>query len=82
MIVASGKRRSTSDETASSRRSSAPEAATMTGSTTSGSERPARKSATVSMIGALKSMPVFAASVPMSSKTASSWARMKSSGTS
>ena len=29
-----------------------------------------------------KSIPVFAASTPMSSKTASSWARMKSGGSS
>ena len=35
----------------------------------------ARKSATVSMIGREKSMPVFAASTPMSEKTASSCAR-------
>ena len=34
------------------------------------------------MIVREKSIPVFAASTPMSSKTASSWARMKSGGSS
>ena len=41
-----------------------------------------RNSATVSMIAREKSIPVFAASTPMSSKTASSCARTKSGGTS
>ena len=36
---------------------------------------PRRKPATVSMIGREKSMPVLAASAPMSANTASSWAR-------
>src|SRR6266508_2118109 len=80
--VASGKSRSTSTETASSWRSFAPDAATITGSTTRGTRWPPRKSATVSMIGALKSIPVLAASTPMSSKRTSSWSRMKSRGAS
>ena len=58
------------------------EAATMTGSTTSGTLRPVSTSATVSTIGALKSIPVFAASTPMSSQIASSWARMNGGGAS
>ena len=54
----------------------------MTGSTTSGTWCSARKSATASMIWALKSIPVLAASTPMSSKIASSWARAKAGGAS
>src|SRR5918996_5362501 len=54
----------------------------MTGSTTSGTGLDARKSATVSMIARENSIPVLAASTPMSSKRASSCARMKSGGTS
>ena len=59
---------------------SAPELAIMTGSTTRGMLRPSRKSATVSMTAREKSIPVLAASTPMSSWTASSCARMKSGG--
>jgi hypothetical protein len=54
----------------------------MTGSTTSGTPRPSSHSATVSMIAREKSIPVFAASTPMSSKTASSCARMNAGGSS
>ena len=82
ITVASGNSRPTSVSTASSRSSRAPELATITGSTTSGTGCAARKSATVSTIGAEKSMPVFAASTPMSEKTASSCARTNSAGAS
>ena len=54
----------------------------MTGSTTSGTRCASRKSATVSIIRAEKSIPVFAASTPMSSKTASSCAVTNSGGSS
>ena len=54
----------------------------MTGSTTSGVSCSRRKSATASTMRALKSMPVFAASTPMSSKTASSCARANAGGAS
>ena len=59
-----------------------PELAIITGSTTSGTGCSARKSATVSIISREKSIPVFAASTPMSSKTASSCARRNSAETS
>ena len=53
----------------------------MTGSTTSWLRRQWRsRSATVAMIGALDSMPVLAASTPMSSTTASICAAMTSVG--
>ena len=80
--VASGKSRVTSASTASSRSSRAPELATITGSTTSGTGWSARKSATVSITAAENSIPVLAASTPMSEKTASSCARTNSGGTS
>src|SRR5256714_551077 len=54
----------------------------MTGSTTSGTRCSSRKSATVSISCAEKSIPVLAASPPRSAKTASSCARTKSGGTS
>jgi hypothetical protein len=60
----------------------APELATITGSTTSGTRCSSRKPATVSISVLEKSMPVLAASTPMSSKTASSCARTNSGGTS
>src|SRR6266536_3340699 len=82
MTVASGKSRSTSVSTASSCSSRAPELATRTGSTTSGTGCSSRKSTTASISGAEKSIPVLAASTPRSSKTASSCARTKSGGTS
>ncbi len=82
MTVALGKRRRTRVETASSRSSTAPDDATITGSTTSGKSVRASHSATASMIGFEKSIPVLAASTPMSSATASSWAVMKSAGSS
>ena len=47
----------------------------MTGSTTSGSARGASASATASISAAENSMPVLAASAPMSSRTASICAR-------
>ena len=56
-------------------------AAAITGSRTSGTGFSSRKEATVSMIGREKSIPVLAASTPMS-KNASSCARMKSGGSS
>ena len=82
MTVARGNIRATNASTASSRRSRAPELATITGSTTSGTGCSSTKPATVSMIGAEKSIPVLAASTPMSEKTAWSWARTNSGGTS
>ena len=82
ITVARGKRWRTRVETASSRSRRAPDDATMTGSTTSGKWVSASHSATTSMIGAENSMPVLAASTPMSSSTASSWARMKWPGSS
>ena len=54
----------------------------MTGSTTSGSGCSSSQSATVSMIAREKSIPVFAASIPMSPATASSCARTNHGGTS
>ncbi len=80
--VASGNSRPISVSTASSRSSRAPELATMTGSTTSGRPRGASASATASISGAENSMPVLAASAPMSSSTASICARAKAGGTS
>ena len=80
--VASGSSRSTSTETASSRSSRAPDAATITGSTTSRTGCVSRNAATVSTISALKSIPVFAASTPMSSQIVASCARMNSGGAS
>ena len=68
--VASGNSRPVSVATASGSSSLLPELATMTGSTTSGSPRPASSSATVSMMAEEKSMPVLTASAPMSSSTA------------
>ena len=80
--VASGNSRATSASTASSSSSFAPELATITGSTTSGTGCASRKSATVSISSREKSIPVFAASTPMSSKTASSCAPTKPGGSS
>jgi hypothetical protein len=80
--VASGKSRETSIAIASSWSSRAPELATITGSTTSGTRSASRKSATVSISGRENSIPVFAASTPMSSNTASSCAWTKSGGNS
>ncbi len=80
--MASGSSLPTSTSTASSCRSFAPEAATITGSTTSGTGWSARKLATVSMIRREKSIPVLAASTPMSSNTTSSSSRMNSGGAS
>ena len=80
--VASGNSRATSVSTASSWSSRAPELATITGSTTSGTRWLSRKSATVSISARENSIPVFAASTPMSSKTASSCARTNSGGSS
>ena len=54
----------------------------MTGSTTSGTGCSSRKSATVSISGREKSIPVFAASTPTSSNTASSWAVTNAGGSS
>ena len=54
----------------------------MTGSTTSGSGCSSTQSATASMIEPEKSIPVFAASIPMSPATASSCARTNHGGTS
>ena len=54
----------------------------MTGSTTSGNGCSSSQSATVSMIAREKSIPVFAASIPMSPATASSCARTNHGGTS
>ena len=71
-----------STSTASSSSSRAPELATITGSTTSGSGCSSSQSATVSMIAREKSIPVFAASIPMSPATASSCARTNHVGTS
>src|SRR3954470_138902 len=79
---ASGKSRRTSTSTASSSSSRAPELVTMTGSTTRGSGCSSSQSATVSMIAREKSIPVFAASIPMSPATASSCARTNHGGTS
>ena len=56
--------------------------ATITGSTTSGTGCSARKPATASITAREKSIPVFAASTPMSEKTASSCATTNSGGTS
>ncbi len=67
--------------TASFSSSGAPELATITGSTTSGTPRPAREAATTSMIPADSSIPVLTASAPMSANTASTWAVTKSVGT-
>ena len=82
ITVASEKSRAFSVSTASSWRSWAPEAATITGSTTRGTGFFSRNEATASMTGREKSIPVLAASTPMSEKTASSSARMKSGGAS
>src|SRR3989440_4269991 len=54
----------------------------MTGSTTSGTGRVSRKPATVSISSREKSIPVLAASTPMSPKTASSSATTNSGGSS
>ena len=54
----------------------------MTGSTTSGTRCTQRKSATVSISSREKSIPVLAASTPMSEKTASSSASTNSGGSS
>ena len=70
--VASGNSRPTSTSTASSSSSFAPELATMTGSTTSATRCSSRKAATVSISVRENSIPVFAASTPMSLQTASS----------
>jgi hypothetical protein len=78
--VASGNSRPISVSTASGSSSRAPELAIMTGSTTSGRRRPASSSATASMIGEEKSMPVLAAPAPMSSRTAAICARTKPGG--
>ena len=80
--VASGNSRSTSVSTASSASSLAPELATITGSTTSGIGCSSSQSATASMVAREKSIPVFAASMPMSPATASSCARTNHAGTS
>ena len=80
--VASGKMRVTSASTASSRSSRAPDDAIITGSTTSGTARSASTPATASMICFENSIPVFAASTPMSENTASSWATTNSAGNS
>src|SRR3954449_6124908 len=80
--VASGKSRATRTSRASSSSNRAPELASMTGSTTSGIGCSSSQSATVSMIEREKSIPVFAASIPMSPATASSCAPTNHAGTS
>ncbi len=82
ITVASGKSKPTRASTASSSSSCAPELATITGSTTSGTGCSRRYDATVSMSVRENSMPVFAASTPMSSKTASSCATTNAGGSS
>jgi len=62
--VASGKSCVTSASIASSSSSVAPDEATITGSTTSGTRWAARKPATASITRREKSIPVFAASTP------------------
>jgi hypothetical protein len=80
--VASGKSRPTRVSTASGRSSVAPELATITGSTTSGTGCCSRNAATASISGREKSIPVLAASTPMSSNTASSCAVTNPGGSS
>ncbi len=80
-ISARGSSSSRSAWIASSRSSRSPLFATITGSTTRFSIRCRRTpAATVAMIGALESIPVLAASAPMSPSTASSCAAMTSTG--
>ena len=57
--------------------------ATITGSSTTFLARwRSSPAATASMMALLASMPILTAAISMSSKTASSWARTKSAGTS
>ena len=80
--VASGNSRSTSASTASSSSSLAPELATITGSTTSGTRWHGESRRPSSISSREKSIPVLAASTPMSAKIASSWASTNSGGSS
>jgi hypothetical protein len=78
---ASGRIASMSADRASGSRRGSPDFAIITGSTTTARTPCVRsRSATTRMIGAVESMPVLAASVPMSPSTASSCRATNSGG--
>ncbi len=68
---------------ASASSSSAPDSATITGSTTSGVPAGSSSSAlaTAATVSALPSIPILTASMPMSEATARTWATIMSGGT-
>ncbi len=68
---------------AGSSSSTAPDSATITGSSTTGVAGSSRSRArrTACTVSAVPSIPIFTASTPMSSATARTWATMKSPGT-